>query len=282
VSTRHVVVAFVFSRLRRLPLVPAGHSPRSWMRKTVSFVVLALATGGQAPVPDLAADLAANDPAVRARAACALKEQGERASEAIGPLVRLLTDATPLDASVCRERWSRSSEDQITPGELAAAALVAIGTRSFDPLVAALQQPSWIARRNAAWALGALDDRRGIAPVSASLKDREPGVRMQAAWALGAMEAETAVKGLLAALADDDPRVRKQAAWALGVIEDAAAVEKLIEALRDRSDDVREQAAWALGVIGDSRASQGLVAALKDAEPGVRRQAAWALGVIGR
>jgi HEAT repeat protein len=234
------------------------------------------------PVRDLVLDLRANDPLVRARAACSLKEHGDRSSEAIDPLIQMLGDATPLDSAVCRERWRRSSEDQTTPGDLAAAALVAIGTSSVQPLIGALQQPSWIARRNAAWALGALDDPRGVAPVAKSLQDPQPDVRVQAAWALGTMDASAAVKGLVAALADTDARVRTQAAWALGAIGDAAAVEQLIDALKDESKDVRTQAAWALGVIGDGRASQGLVAALKDAEPGVRRQAAWALGVIRR
>ena len=77
--------------------------------------------------------------------------------------------------------------DDIRPGELAAAALVGIGSRVIPALLAALDEPVWIARRNAAWALGALDDPRGIAPVANALKDTEPGVRAQAAWALGAM-----------------------------------------------------------------------------------------------
>jgi HEAT repeat protein len=254
-----------------------------WNGWPAMLLVGTLASLGQArPAVDLVADLGANDPIVRARAACALKEHGDRAGDAIAPLVRLLGDRTAIDAAVCRERWMRDAEDQTSPGELAAAALVAIGSRSVQPLLAVLEQPSWIARRNAAWALGALDDPRSVGPLVSSLKDREPAVRATAAWALGAMDASGAVKALVAALDDPDGRVRKQSAWALGAIRDAAAVEKLIGALKDQSTDVRQQAAWALGAIGDGRANQGLVAALKDAEPGVRRQAAWALGAIRR
>jgi HEAT repeat protein len=240
-----------------------------------------IAAGAQnASVGDLIANLKSTDANVRAGAACGLKEQGDRAAEAIEPLTHMLGDATPVEATLCRERWRHSSDPQTTPGELAAAALVSIGSRAVPSLLTVLQQASWIARRNAAWALGALDDPRGVVPVTTALRDREPGVREQAAWALGAMDAATAVQGLVATLKDPDDRVRRQAAWALGAIGDSSAVTGLIETLKDESHDVREQAAWALGAIGDSRASQGLVEALKDREPKVRRQAAWALGVI--
>jgi HEAT repeat protein len=248
---------------------------------TLALTATVLGANPQRAVRDLVADLSAADPVVRARAACGLKEQGDRSADAIEPLVRLLADASPVDPTVCRERWSRGDE-QTTPGELAAAALVGIGSRTVPPLVSVLEQPQWIARRNAAWALGALDDPRGIAPVTAALRDREAGVRAQAAWALGAMDASAAVTGLIGALKDSDEHVREQAAWALGAIGDAAAVAALVDALRDTAKGVRKQAAWALGAIGDARATAGLVTALKDSEAEVRRQAAWALGVVAR
>jgi HEAT repeat protein len=265
------------------------------------------------PVRDLAASLSADDAVVRARAACELKEHGDGAADAVDGLVRLLGDATLVEPTVCKERWADSRERQTTPGHLAAAALVAIGSRTVPELIGVLRQPLWVARRNAAWALGALDDPRGVAPVTAALQDREAPVRAQAAWALGAMDADsavqalvgvlkdpdegvrkqaawalgaigsrTAVSGLSQALKDSQPQVRHQAAWALGAIGDRSAVPALVDTLKDADKGVREQAAWALGAIGDSRATQGLVAALKDSEAGVRRQAAWALGAIGR
>src|SRR5215203_4665166 len=234
------------------------------------------------PVRDLTASLRADDAVVRAKAACELKEHGEGAVDATDALVHVLGDATPVEASVCRERWADWREQQTTPGHLAAAALVAIGSRTVPPLIGVLQQPLWIARRNAAWALGALDDPRGVAPVTAALQDHEAPVRQQAAWALGAIGSRSAVPGLAQALKDPDAAVRHQAAWALGAIGDRVGVPGLVDALKDPDKGVREQAAWALGALGDSRATAGLVAALKDAEPGVRRQAAWALGAIGK
>ncbi len=175
-------------------------------------------------VRDLVADLAAADPAARVRAACEIRELGDTAADAIQPLLAVLGDAAPVEASVCgRRSWRGSADDLTSPGEQAAAALVAIGTRAFQPVLDTLKSPVWIARRNAAWALGAFDDQRAVAALIDTLKDREPGVREQAAWALGALDDASALPALMSALKDPDPRVRRQAAWALGAIDDASA-----------------------------------------------------------
>jgi HEAT repeat protein len=217
----------------------------------LALAFTAVAAAQSRSVADMVAALSSDDPETRAMAACQLKREADLAVDAIGPLVRALADAAPVERTVCRENWWRTAETLTTPGELAAAALVAMGSRALDPLLSALQQPQWVARRNAAWALGALDDPRAVKGLINALRDREAGVRAQAAWALGAIDDASAMDPLFAALKDDDARVRRQAAWALGV-------------------------------LGDSRATTGLIAALKDADAGVRRQAAWALGVIGK
>lgn len=170
-------------------------------------------------VKDLTADLADADAAVRTRAACDLREIGDRAVDATQPLVALLGDGTRVDPSACgRERWQGRNSDLTTPGEQAARALVSIGSRAFEPVLATLGGGSWIARRNAAWALGAFDDRRAVPPLVGTLKDSEAQVREQAAWALGALDDSTAVPALVTTLKDADARVRRQAAWAIGAI----------------------------------------------------------------
>lgn len=245
----------------------------------------AAATRAKAPqtAEELSRQLGASDPAVRARAACDLRERADNAAAAIDALVALLPDAAPLERSVCGENWWRwNPENKTTPGEQAASALVAIGGRSFEPLVKTLAHPAWVARRNAAWALGALDDRRAVEPLVPLMKDSEPAVRAQAAWALGALDDEAAVPALITGIKDVDARVRRQAAWAAGAIDDRRAVDSLMTALRDAERTVREQAAWALGAIGDGRATDALLPLLKDPEPAVRRQAAWAIGVLAR
>jgi len=222
------------------------------------------------------------DPVVRVSVACARNVFNASATAVIPVLVELLDDAEPVAPEVCREdhrRWW-GDEQPITPGEAAARALVHIGSASLEPLIKTLASSAVVARRNAAWALGALDDQRADTPLVGSLKDSDPNVREQAAWALGAIDDARAVQPLVGALRDTNAGVRRQAAWALGAIDDANAVDGLVATLKDSDARVREQSAWALGAIGDSRAEAGLSAALKDAEARVRRQAAWALGVI--
>ncbi|MDQ3421013.1 MAG: HEAT repeat domain-containing protein [Acidobacteriota bacterium] len=237
----------------------------------------------QQTISELSAQLEASDPAIRARAACELREHADRAGAAIDALIALLPDAAPLERSVCGENWWKwNPENKTTPGEQAAAVLVSIGSRAFDPLVKTLKHQAWIARRNAAWALGALDDGRAVEALIPVMKDAEPAVREQAAWALGALDDVRALPAVIDGLRDSDPRVRRQSAWAAGAIDDRGAVDPLLSVLRDRDRTVREQAAWALGAIGDSRAMNALLPVLKDPEPAVRRQAAWAIGVLAR
>ena len=214
--------------------------------------------GQERSVPALVAALRAGDPLIRARAACDLRELGDRAAEAIPALIVLMDDPTPIGSDICENsrNWGGGEADQTSPGKLAAAALVALGSRSVVPVLAALQSPVWVARRNAAWALGALRDPRAIPPLIESLKDGEAAVREQAAWALGALRERSAVPALVKALQDAEPRVRRQTAWALGALRDRTAVTPLIGLLTDNTAGVRRQAAWALGALGDPRALQ--------------------------
>ena len=86
------------------------------------------------------------------------------------------------------------------------------------------QRPAWVARRNAAWGLGALDASEAVPALIDALKDTDAGVREQVAWALGAIGDRRAVDGLVGALGDTVAGVRRQAAWALGAIGDRRAV----------------------------------------------------------
>src|SRR4051812_20373621 len=128
-------------------------------------------------VRELITELGASDPATRARAACEMRELGDTAAEAIQPLAAMLGDAAPVETLVCNRSWWRGNANDLTsPGEQAAAALVAIGSRAFEPVLKALGSTMWAARRNAAWALGALDDQRAVAALIEALKDREAAV----------------------------------------------------------------------------------------------------------
>jgi hypothetical protein len=237
----------------------------------------------------LAARLKGTDPIDRTKAACEIAELGNRAESLIPQLAGMLGDATAVPGDVCGDwgRWwkgkgNHGAVPETTPGERAAQALVSIGIASVAPLVESLRAPVWHARRNAAWALGALDDQRAVDPLIAALRDTEPPVRRNAAWALGALDDSRAVRALVEALKDTDAETRARAAWALGALDGTEGVPGLITALRDNEERVRAQAAWALGAIGDSRAAGALATALKDPDVKVRRQAAWALGTLER
>jgi HEAT repeat protein len=251
--------------------------------KAWAVAVLLLAGSAQRDATAAAAGLASADPAARTRAACELRQLGSGAAPALPRLLAMLDDGSPVDGTVCAERtWRHGwSQDATSPGEQAAAALVAIGTPAYEPLTKALAGPAWIARKNAAWALGALGNRSAIPLLAHALRDAEPAVRGRGAWALGALDSSEAVPALVEALKDTDPGVREQVAWALGAIGDRRAVDGLIGALGDSAAGVRKQAAWALGAISDKRAVTALMKCLKDPEAGVRKQAAWALGAIG-
>jgi len=254
---------------------------KAWV---VAFGLLAFSA--QKDVTAAAAGLASADPTARTRAACELREFGSQAAPLISRLAALLDDGSPVDSAVCGERtWGngrfRGAQESTTPGEQAASALVAIGTPAYEPLTNALAGPSWIARANAAWALGAMRNSQAVPLLSRTLRDTESAVRARGAWALGALDAKEAVPALIEALKDTDAGVRQQVAWALGAIGDRRAVDGLIGALSDSAAGVRKQAAWALGSLGDSRAVSALTKSLKDPDAGVRRQAAWALGSIG-
>ena len=224
------------------------------MKSSLVFVTL-LALTAQRDLNAAAAGLASPDPSVRTKAACDVREFGPQASATIGRLTAMLGDASPVDLDVCGERtWSHGRfgrhQDATTPGEQAASALVAIGTPAREPLLRALSNPVWVARRNAAWALGASDASESVPALVDALKDTDAGVREQVAWALGAIGDRRAVDGLIGALKDQAPPVRRQAAWALGALGDKRAVTALMASLKDSDAGVRKQAAWALGAIG--------------------------------
>jgi HEAT repeat protein len=92
----------------------------------------------------------------RAAAAYWLGQQRAAAAVAVDPLVELLGDATQINPA--QYRASRALQ-KLTLGEEAAAALVNIGHPSIEPLIRVLKtSPAPEARKNAAWALGALHD----------------------------------------------------------------------------------------------------------------------------
>lgn len=100
--------------------------------------------------------LRAGKPQEKAAAAYWLGQQHSAAAVAVDPLVELLGDATKINPAQYRQNRALQ---KLTLGEEVAAALVNIGHPSIEPLIKVLKtSPVPEARKNAAWALGALHD----------------------------------------------------------------------------------------------------------------------------
>lgn len=179
----------------------------------------------------LVALLGAPEPGIRAVAATALGEIGDR--RAVGPLIEKLKDG---DHQVAASAWN---------------ALRAITGKSFGIHFADWE--SWWAAEGPAWLTAQSPsefDRR--------FKDLTEGnwvAKVDAATALGRMRDVRAVQPLLAALGEEHhTEVRKAAALALGDIADARAIRTLTQLyMTDPNDDVRQAARKAVEKIQEGR-----------------------------
>ncbi len=97
----------------------------------------------------------------------------------------------------------------------------------FEPLLEWLKAEEDWKRREGAWTLGLVNEKRAVAPLIFALNDKHKMVREYAAWSLGRIGDEEAVDSLIIALTDSNKLVRKNAAWSLGEIGDTKAIEPL-------------------------------------------------------
>jgi HEAT repeat protein len=148
--------------------------------------------------------------------------------------------------------------------------------------LAAVEDEDAEVRRAATGALG-LAGPAELAPVLpalfAALKDPAWAVREEAATTLGKLcpEGPAAGRALCAAMDDDYWQVRLRAARALGRLKDRAALPVLTQALVHPAGNLRKEAAIALGEIGDAQATAALSVAAADPDPEVRKAARLAL-----
>jgi HEAT repeat protein len=184
--------------------------------------------------------------------------------------------------------------------------------KDIEGLISALNNKNLVEmRRVAAYFLGELKYKPGIAPLIDALKDSDEEVRWKAASSLGKIGDSRAVKPLIEALNDHFSSVRNSAVESLGKLgwqpgkdSDGAiywiakhnfsecekigepAVEKLIDTLEVESEIFRSSIAGTLGKIGDTRAVEPLIRILDNERDRrfitrTHRTAAWALGEIG-
>ncbi len=182
-----------------------------------------------------------------------LGQLDDRAVGAIPFLIRLLDD-------------KEGAEFGQDPGWEAEMALVRLGARAVQPLIAALGAPGNPNKKQLGGVLGLIGDRRAVPALVSALDDHDADVRWDAAWALENIPDPRAVEPLLRHLGGDNPEVAHNVIRALAASRDRRAVEPLIAIVRNRalSSGTRDDAAWALGQFGDRRAFEPLLALFRN------------------
>ncbi len=146
--------------------------------------------------------------------------------------------------------------------------------------IAALRDDDWGIREEAAVALGACRDPRGVRPLIEALRDTDQAVKTAAARALAAT-GEPAVVEVGYCLQDPDLAVQEAAASILSTTADARVLEPLTSALLSRDWVVRMHAARSMGRIADPCSVETLALLLHDTVPAVRDEAVAVLTSIG-
>ena len=256
---------------------------------------------GLALSPELIATLDDGQPTRRAAAARAMALLGDRA--ALPALLGHLADADAVagdqivvaaaalggDQTVAALRPLLSSEAE----SLRARAALGLGLLADDGSTAQLARmlaadPSPLARRRAAEALGAVGSPEALAALTAGLGDTAPAATRHAAMIGLERAGERAAEPLTALLAAAESRggsgagagagLRRDAATVLGYLRSPEATDGLALALADPAPEVRREAAWALGQIATLEARHALAAALRaETEPAVHAAATEAL-----
>jgi HEAT repeat protein len=239
------------------------------------------------PLIDL---LKAPNPSVRENAVKALGNLGS--DKAIEPLMGSLKDTYSL---VRREAayalallqsetaiepliaWLKRSDLEPT---YATYALIQLGNKAVESLIALLNDPKPLVRLRAAQILGYLNHERALEPLIALLNDPNPSVRRYAGEALGQLGHDQALQPLITLLKDHDGSVRKSAVVGLGYLAHKKAIKPLRQLLNDPSPFIRQSTAEVLGQLGDKKTAQPLMALLNDPEWSVRQQTAAALGEL--
>ncbi len=170
----------------------------------------------------------------------------------------------PLITSECREE--------------VLSALVAIGKKNIDPLMAGLSAQEDVIREAMANVLGRIGGRRVVPVLLDLLKDRSGHVRQAAAAALGEVRDPEAVVALLPVLADVYPNVQESAVKALMQMKEALPRTTLVDYLSHDSSALRCNAAFLLGRVKEEKAIAPLLLLLRDPEESARKAAVDALG----
>jgi HEAT repeat protein len=233
-----------------------------------AMLLVAPLAAAEPPLPELIAASKSLDLSVRLKAIDQIGERGDKAAEAVGPLVELLKDTSAqVRAHVA---WSLGRI-----GRPAAAAVPA--------LVALVKDPDEAVRRQAVGAVVAIRPGPKVTlPLAVNLLEQsDPAVRIRALNAIADTGAD-AVPGLIEALKNE-----KAVYWACLVLREIGpaakdAVPALVATLHHPRAEVRREAILALAAMDEAAASAvpSIAGALGD--PHTRVAATYALGRIGQ
>jgi HEAT repeat protein len=204
--------------------------------------------------------LRSHNPRIRVAACKSLGELGDL--RAVEPLLARVQDA---DRDVCCA---------------AQGALVELGPKAVEPLIAALSHGDLRESKSACQLLAIIGDARAVEPLIARLDDRDADMRRWVCRALGQLRDVRAVEPLVGALEGRDANVRQAAVEALGKIADPRAAAFLVPFLSFGDPELSRTAADALACIGAPAAS-ALVPALWSAEKKVNAAVGQLLERIG-
>lgn len=166
--------------------------------------------------------------------------------------------------------------------EAATWAVVQHGRAASEAVIAHLDDPDAVVRRQMAHVLGKLADPRAAGALAPLLTDPDPEVGATAAFALGQMGGADAAQSLAGALGRGTATQRATVVGALGRLGDDA-LDPTLAALDATDAATRSDAVEALGALtlashGQQRAVTALAAALADPDAEVRLTAAMGLG----
>ena len=155
---------------------------------------------------------------------------------------------------------------------------------ALDTILAELENPSYVIRKEAVTRLGGFKDRKTVEPLIEILENQEESVSIRAAAAasLNALRDERSAPVLRDALNDENSAVRLQAVAALGGIKDTKAVPKLSEMVENQleTDVIRAAAVTAIGNIGDTASKDLLIRAMDIRIGNISNNAITALGKL--
>lgn len=155
---------------------------------------------------------------------------------------------------------------------------------ALDTILAELDNPSYVIRKEAVTRLGGFKDRKTVEPLIEILENQEESVSIRAAAAasLNALRDERSAPTFREALNNDNSAIRWQAVAALGGIKDVKAVPKLNEMVENQleADAIRAAAVNALGNIGDTAAEDLLIRAIDMRIGNISNNAITALGKL--